>query len=289
MTDERLLTAVFKTLWPDVEDLNCQEPGHAPGHTCLSVSGGVDLGDLVEELSARYGEPLAGTDRLPPLPFSGRVDWTFAWPFSNRWVAFGRTGRGTGGVPALVIAPRSTPDAEQLPPGLSWLERLVAVTGWEPRTVGRIDWPAVESSLGTPLPSDYKKLVETFGEGLFSDFHQVFMPDDLIRRTQWGARHGQASWEPYPPFPAPGGLVPWMGNEHEQSFSWITEGPDPDRWPVYATEAEPVAGQRFACTATEFLFRSLTDPLHPIGLPVDLRAHWFHDTDRSVHAGRRRG
>ncbi|MBL3668361.1 SMI1/KNR4 family protein [Streptomyces sp. M2CJ-2] len=284
MDDEQLLTAVAEILWPDLRDLACREHGHASDHVCLPVSARADLGNLVETLSSRYGEPCAGADRLPPLPLSGQVDWRYAWPFSNRWVAFGRTGQGEDAGPVLMIALRGTPVAEQLPAEASWLERLVAVTGWVPRAAGQVDWAAVESRLGTPLPSDYKALVETFGDGMFDGFHCVFMPDGLIKTTELMARLGQASWEPHPPFPASGGLVPWMGNEHEQSFCWITEGPDPDRWPVYVTEAEPEAGDRFDCTATEYLFRHLTDPQHPIPMPVDFRAHWFMDCSGSVES-----
>ncbi|MFB7107789.1 hypothetical protein [Streptomyces sp. NPDC056291] len=227
MDDEQLLTAVAEILWPDLRDLACREYGHAPGHVCLPVSGRADLGNLVETLSGRYGEPSAGADRLPPLPLSGQVDWRCAWPFSNRWVAFCRTGQGEGAGPAVMIALRSTPVAEESPAQASWLDRLAAVTGWVPRTAGQVDWAAVESRLGTPLPSDYKALVETFGHGMFDGFHCVSMPDEVIKSAESAARLGQAPWEPHPPFPAAGGLVPWMGNEHEQWFHWITEGPRP--------------------------------------------------------------
>lgn len=145
-----------------------------------------------------------------------------------------------------MIALRSTPAVEQLPAEASWLERLVAVTGRVPRAAGRVDWVAVESRLGTPLPSDYKALVETFGDGMFDGFHGVFISDELIKTPELAARLGQAPREPHPPFPTSGGLVPWMGNEHKQSFYWITEGPDPDQWPVYVTGAEPEAGQHRA-------------------------------------------
>jgi hypothetical protein len=142
------------------------------------------------------------------------------------------------------------------------------VTGWVPRTAGRIDWAAAESHLGTPLPSDYKELVGAFGKGMFDGFHCVFMPDDPVESTELAARLGQAPGEPHPPFPAPGGLVPWMGNEHEQSFHWTTEGADPDRWPLYVSGVAPETGDRFDCTATEYLFRRLTDPQHPIPMLV---------------------
>ncbi|MEU8893520.1 SMI1/KNR4 family protein [Streptomyces sp. NPDC048442] len=280
MDDEQLLTAVAEILWPDRQDLTCRQHGDEPGHLCLRVSARADLRHVVETLSDRYGDPF-GTDRLPPLPLSGEVDWGYVWPFSNRWVALGRSSQGEDAGPALMVALRSTPVAEQLPVETSWLERLVAVTGWMPKTAGQVGWAAVESRLGAPLPSDYKALVETFGPGLFDGFHCVFMPDDLIKSAELEATLGQAAWEPHPPFPAPGGLVPWMGNEHEQSFYWITEGSDPDRWPVYVGGDGPEAGTRFACTATEYLFRHLTDPQHPIPMPVDFRAHWFMDCSGS--------
>lgn len=156
MDDEQLLIAVAEILWPDLRDLACRQHGHAPGHVCLPVSARADLDNVVETLSGRYGEPFAGFDRLPPLPLSGQVDWRYAWPFSNRYVAFGRPRQGEDAGAALMIALRGTPIAEQLPAEASWLERLVAVTGWVPRTAKQIDWVAVESRLGTPLPSDYK-------------------------------------------------------------------------------------------------------------------------------------
>ncbi|MFJ3307513.1 SMI1/KNR4 family protein [Streptomyces sp. NPDC086549] len=282
MDDKQLLTAVAEILWPDLRELTCRELGHPPGHVCLPVSDRADLSNLVDTLSGWYGEPLAGADRLPPLPLSGQVDWRYAWPFSNRWVAFGRTGQGRDARPALLIALRGTPAPEELPAETSWLERLVAVTGWTARTRFDVDWAAVEARLGTPLPCDYKALVETFGHGMFDGFHCVFMPDELVKTTELAARLGQAHWEPHPPFPAPGGLVPWMGNEHEQSFHWITEGPDPDRWPVYLSGDGPEAGDRFDCTATEYLYRHLTDPQHPIRMPVDFRAHWFMDCSANM-------
>ncbi|MFJ9584458.1 hypothetical protein [Streptomyces acidicola] len=277
MDDEQLLTAVSEILWPDHRDLTCSEHGHEPGHVCLLVSSRADLSNLLNTLSSRYGSPVAGAGRLPSLPLSGQVDWRYVWPFSDRWVAFGRTGRGDDARAALMIAQRGTPVLERLPAGASWLDRLIAVTGWAPRTVPEIDWAAVESRLGTCLPSDYQALVETFGSGMFDHFHMVLMPDELISRTELAARLDQAPWEPHPPFPAPGGLLAWMGNEREQSFHWITEGPDPDQWPVYVTGDEPEAGQRFDCTATEYLFRHLADGRHPIPMPVDFRAHWFMD------------
>jgi hypothetical protein len=72
-------------------------------------------------------------------------------------------------------------------------------------------------------------------------------------------------------------VIPWSDNEHEERFFWITEGPDPDRWPVYALDSLN-EGSRFECTATEFLFRQMTDPAFPLTTTSDFRGHWFMRT-----------
>jgi len=49
------------------------------------------------------------------------------------------------------------------------MERLIRITGWtQPAQRPDVDWTQVESRrLGPALPSDYKRMVETFGEGAF--------------------------------------------------------------------------------------------------------------------------
>src|SRR4051794_12663611 len=48
---------------------------------------------------------------------------------------------------------------------------------------------------------------------------------DGIDEYDWGG--------PVHPFhPAPGGLLAWGNNEAGDSFFWLTQDPDPDRWPV---------------------------------------------------------
>ncbi|HET9379476.1 MAG TPA: hypothetical protein VFP69_01430 [Streptomyces sp.] len=144
----------------------------------------------------------------------------------------------------------------------------------------RRDTRPLERRPGREAPSARRLSLKADG------FHCVFMPDGLIESAQSAARPDRAPREPRPPFPAQGGLVPWMTNEHEQSFHWITEGPDPDRWPVCLIGAEPEAGDRFDRTATQYLFRHLTDPRHPIPMPVDFRTHWFMDCSGKHGVGR---
>lgn len=268
MDVEPLLNTMAPLIWPDHGDLACSRPGHPAGHTCLPAPGAGPR-DLAEAVSGRYGSPVGGKTPLPPLPFPS--EHVRAWAFGGRWIRLVREDTG----PCLVVTDRTVPGANGVPADASWVDRLVAVTGWASNRVRTIDWAPVEAELGTRLPRDYKVLLETFGRGQFDGFQPVHFPRDVLRTAAFHARHGQRRWEPHPPFPAPGGVLVWATNEHEQTFHWLTGGPDPDRWRVYATEEGIEPGEVFDCSATEFLYRQLTDPGHGFRIPAAFRAHWF--------------
>ncbi|MFI9825135.1 SMI1/KNR4 family protein [Streptomyces sp. NPDC052013] len=272
MDADQLLATVAGLVWPDFGELTCDEPGHPAGHVCLPVSASMPVNHLVETIDDRYGSPHS---HLPSLPCDEEIDWLCAWAFGGRWIAFGHFRSGVDARPVVTVTERSTPSPDQLPAEASWLDRLVAITGWAPGQAHEVDWAAVESRLGTRLPTDYKRLVETFGEGQFDGFLDVYLPETMRQFAACEAALGQQPWEPHPPFPAPDGLLAWAGNEHEQAFYWITESPDPDQWPIYATGVGPEEGHRFDCSTTEFLFRQLTDRRHPFSIPADFHAHWF--------------
>ncbi|MCM2392154.1 SMI1/KNR4 family protein [Streptomyces albipurpureus] len=280
MDVEQLQGAVQRLVWPDHGDLNCGESGHPAGHSCLLASDGTGIDEILRELSNWYGTPLTQDSALAALPSDIPVSWECVWAYGGRWIGLGRDTSAEVARPLLTVAHRPAPSTAGLPADASWVDRLVASTGWEPRELSEVDWADIESRLGTRLPSDYKRLIDTFGDGLFNSLLDVFTPDNVIWHTEYFARQGQESWEPHPPFPAPGGLVPWAGNEHEQSFYWVADDPDPDRWTVYATYEGPQEGIRFDCTASEFLFRQLTDPENPFSADY-FRAHWFQACDPS--------
>ncbi|OLT34798.1 hypothetical protein BJF79_32980 [Actinomadura sp. CNU-125] len=270
---EELAKAVSGLKFPQDEgDLTCAEPGHPDGHTCLPVSADLDVDDVVEDFGKRYVDPYTRAHGLPPLPLDDRVGWTHAWIWFARAIA---VGRGPDGRPVVAVAERNMPEPGDLPADMPWLDRLVAITGGPTSPPPAPDWAAVESRLGTPLPGDYKRLVEVFGcRGTFDVFFDVFDPAEVI--DYWGLYAGDdPAVGDRPCFPLPGGVIPWSNNEHHESFWWIAEGPDPDRWPVYAVTEDDI-GTRFDCTATEFLYRQITDPDHPFfGQASHTRGHWF--------------
>ncbi|PNE40489.1 hypothetical protein [Streptomyces noursei] len=306
MNEEELLAAVHGLLWSGSGALECRELGHPAGHICLATADEVTLSALTEQLSGRYGEPRglvrgghvdpAVTERtgLPLLvPFGERLVEMSAWVYAGRWIGCGATRTGEGIRPVVVVAERPDPAADGLPEDTSWVDRIVAVTGWDPQRARTVDWAAVEARLGTALPGDYKRLAELFGLGAFDGFLQLSVPDapfkssDIVRQSRWLAEwaraHGNRLWEPYALFPAPGGLLEWAGSEQADRFYWLTEGPDPDKWPIVMSEEIPDSWQRFDGSTAEFIHRMLTVPDHPFSTARYFDVHWFQSY-RSLEA-----
>ncbi|MFF2774415.1 SMI1/KNR4 family protein [Streptomyces sp. NPDC058052] len=293
-----LLTLLRRLAWEGTSDLRCEEPGHPDGHVCLAPPPGEAALDLLRrDLVEAYGrarnlaadghaDPTA-TDRtgLPLLaPFGDRLVGMRGWSDGGRWIGLGAVRGGAGTRPVLLVAEGRGP-AGEVPEGSTWLGGIVATTGWDlaaPRHA--VDWADVEARLGTSLPVDYRQLAEVFGEGAFDDHLRLYVPgagprgSDLVRHAHWlgewaGAR-GEL-WQPYEVYPAPGGLLQWGDTEQADTFYWLTEGNDPDRWPILATEDDFASWQRFDVTLTEFLHRVLTDPHHPYSTARHFDRHWF--------------
>jgi len=298
MDTRQLLEAVQQLAWIDTGELRCAEAGHMAGHVCLTASADTSLSALLEELSNRFGRPRtlvvdgrrdpAVTERsgLPLLePFGERLVEMHAWSCRSRWVGCGTTHTGDGLRPILLVAERADPAAGGIPTGVSWVDRVVAVTGWDADLTHPVDWAAVENRLGTALPGDYKRLAEIFGCGAFDAYLRFDVPNagipsfDIVRQTEWLAQwvkeHDIRLWKPYEVFPAPGGLLEWASSEQGHSFYWPTEGSDPDQWPILATEDDYRVWERFDGSTAEFIYRMLTDPQHPFSTARYFDIHWF--------------
>ncbi|MEV7520171.1 SMI1/KNR4 family protein [Streptomyces sp. NPDC091371] len=314
MDEQReLLSAVFGIARPGPGELTCDEAGHPAGHSCLTPPEEYDLPTLQEVLRGGLGQPrnlasggfvdptVSPRTGLPLLaPFGDRLVEMRAWAYGGRWIGCGTARFGEEVRPVLLVAEREDPAAElhedgsrvdaavaeredpaaELPEGTSWVDAVVAVTGWDARRRRTFDWADVEARLGTALPGDYKQLVELFGVGAFDGFLTLYLPDarfpgeDIVRAAERGRAYGEL-WEPYEAYPAPGGLLEWASSEQADQCFWLTEGPDPDRWPVMVTEDVPDSWQRFDGTTAEFVYRMLTDRSHPLATARYFDTHWF--------------
>ncbi|MFE8007864.1 SMI1/KNR4 family protein [Streptomyces sp. NPDC057418] len=244
-----------------------------PERSFMYLPSDVDPAYLTDLLDGRYGAPrtlvLDGfTDPTVDesggaallAPFEGRAVTMRAWAYGDQWVGTG-TVRGTEGAgrPVLVVAHRKVPEPLAVAPhevgDVDWMDRLRRITGWtRPAQRPDVDWAEVESRLGIALPSDYKRVVEMFGEGAFDGFL------DLNQEPWTHLRED--------------GLLVWASTEHENLYCWRAGAGDPDRWPVVIRtfDGEDVS---FDCQAAEFVCRVLVDPHHPFTMARFFDTHWF--------------
>lgn len=251
----------------DLLDLLPPSGGH------MYLPGDLDPQDLADLLADRYGAPrtlvLDGvTDPTVAesggaallAPYGEQARTIRAWAYGDQWIGSG-TARDTEGIdqPVLVVAHREIPEPPAIAPGtgvdVDWTERLRQITGWtQPAQRPDVDWATMESRLGTALPSDYKRMVETFGEGAFDGYLDL-------------------NQEPWTHFREDGLLI-WAGTEHEDLYCWRTDGDDPDRWPVVVRSFDD-EDSTFAYQAAEFVCRISGEPNHPYTLAGYFSTHWF--------------
>ncbi|WP_189314274.1 SMI1/KNR4 family protein [Streptomyces brasiliensis] len=242
-----------------------------PGDSYMYLSSELDPQALTDLLASRYGaprtlvldgftDPTVDDSRGAALlvPFEDRAVKIRAWAYGNQWVGTGAA-RDTEGVerPVLVVAHRQVPEPLAVAPDedVDWMERLIGITGWtQPAQRPDVYWAEVESRLGTALPRDYKRMVETFGVGAFDGYLD-------LNQEPWADLRED-------------GLLIWAGTEHEDLYCWRADSDDPDRWPVVVRSFDG-KDAAFDCQAAEFVCRILIDPHHPYTMARYFDTHWF--------------
>ncbi|MGW0140185.1 hypothetical protein [Streptomyces calvus] len=129
---------------------------------------------------------------------------------------------------------RSTDPAESV----AELERVLpGLVAHRLPTPASVDWPRLESVLGTALPADYKLLCELYPTFELSDFLRVGGPapgaeaawaedtEDLEVLAEW--LEDADLPVPMHPYPAPGGLLPWSSFNQGNFFLWTTSPAGP--------------------------------------------------------------
>ncbi|MFJ4880900.1 hypothetical protein ACIP93_37620 [Streptomyces sp. NPDC088745] len=232
----------------------------------------------------RFVDPTVTEERGLALlePFGDELVEMAGWGYRAHWIGLGRiaTGNGASRRPVVVVADRPDPAWAGLPESSTWVERLCSITGWKPRELPCIDWQAAESALGTPLPQEYKEVVDAFGPGSFDGYVGLLIPNnkslDLIN---WSKKTPADRFAPHTTFPAPQGLLQWGSSEHEIELVWQTGAADPSDWPVLVRDDFTSEWRQFNCGVGEFLARLLTDV--GLGFPPSylLDGHSFESWD----------
>ena len=143
------------------------------------------------------------------------------------------------------------------------------------------DWADIERRLGLRLPLDYRRLVETYGQGSFDRFLWVLQPSetnqnlDLVRQhgTQLDALRALRDSGEAMPFGVEESaeeLVPWAVTDNGDVCHWVVSASDdPNEWSVAVNEARGSQWESFGLTATEFLVAVLSGDLRVRVFPHD--------------------
>ncbi|MGW1010719.1 hypothetical protein ACWD4X_11790 [Streptomyces termitum] len=149
-------------------------------------------------------------------------------------------------LPAHEPFPRTAEAADAAGP-LAGLVRLCPPPATRPPAVDRA---GTEAALGTALPADYRRLVETYGCGVFDETVRLLVPGadrpdhDLLAQTAEREEILRSLWdfadeEPPAELAEPGSrLVPWAFEEGSGAFlhRLVRPGRHPDTWTVLYNE-----------------------------------------------------
>ncbi|MFI8324627.1 SMI1/KNR4 family protein [Streptomyces sp. NPDC085529] len=163
--------------------------------------------------------------------------------------------------------------------GGTGLDTLTALVPPPPEPyLGERDWTWVHERLGTRLPAEYVRLTETYGGGVWCDWLRVKLPlgtgeYDLVAWAHWctdnyrGLRANFPDRHPLAAWPEPGGLLPFASSIDGDQLCWLTEGDDPDAWPLIVFPRHDRQGPPLTGTLTEVLLGWLRGALVVEGLP----------------------
>lgn len=109
----------------------------------------------------------------------------------------------------------------------------------------------------------------------FANYRHLALEE--VRETFLGMETEEGPY-PYRMYPDPNGLLVWGTTLNADFLFWLTEGPDPDRWPVvvwFRGRGPDEAWQRFDQGMAQFLLDLLMEPASEVSLEL-LGSHDRH-------------
>jgi hypothetical protein len=136
-------------------------------------------------------------------------------------------------------------------------------------------WGPVEAEIGVSLPQDYKDFCAVYGRGYFMEFLGVDVPRSPNPHTRLETQIEQIcemlsgdDGPPHPPWPAPGGLIPFGRTDNGEVLLWRPSGETAD-WGVAIWDGRGQAFEAFDCDLTDFLAGLATGAIRPEAFPDD--------------------
>ncbi|MGW5122531.1 SMI1/KNR4 family protein [Streptomyces sp. NPDC004069] len=154
------------------------------------------------------------------------------------------------------------------------------------------DWAGTERQLGTPLPEDYKELVETYGGGVFDETIWLLDPecpdedynllDQVQEREEVLAELWQTESKPAE-LQNPGAQVlPWAYVEESGAYLYWLRQPEQraDEWTVSLNEGRGPEWEHHSSTCASFLLSVLTGQAETDYFPdLPPHSHGFDSND----------
>ncbi|MFE0644708.1 SMI1/KNR4 family protein [Streptomyces sp. NPDC058877] len=148
--------------------------------------------------------------------------------------------------------------------------------------LGPHDWAWLYERLGTRLPTEYVRLMEAYGTGEWCQWLRFHVPwgTDSYDLAPWaerytdcyrGLRADHPAYHPLAAWPEPGGFLPFADSIDGDQLCWLTEGDDPDAWPLIVVPRHAGQGPPLTGTLVETLLAWLRGELHVEGLPRPVR------------------
>jgi hypothetical protein len=144
--------------------------------------------------------------------------------------------------------------------------------------LGDHTWEWLYERLGTRLPTEYVRLMETYGSGCWTGWLRFGAPlgTDQYALAPWAEWYGDTyrehragfpEYHPLAAWPEAGGILPFADSIDGDQLCWLTEGATPDDWPLIVVPRHAAQGSPLAGTLTEVLLEWLRGRLGTEGLP----------------------
>ena len=151
------------------------------------------------------------------------------------------------------------------------LDRIFSITPpVESRSKLGHNWTSINKRLGFRLPTDYMRLVDTYGAGQFDTYLWLLEPDcsevncDLFEAISEHEEALEYLWSegeaPPPQLAASGGrMIPWGRTDNGEVLYWLTQlDIDSDDWTVMINEARGDAWEHYKMSCSTFLSQALS-------------------------------